>query len=345
MKKTIKNFLLICMCLFFGSIDNSFAGTDAAAFLKKSVGLKAIAMGGAFTSIADDTSAIYWNPAGLAQIQDNYSVYAMGTTVISDKYPGLKDVIPTHQFFAVSIPIQKLTDFLGKTVIGIGYISSKMDAQYTSRRAERLGTISDSDSAYYLTAGFPLWQSNTSFYIGASLKYITKNMSDIGVSAGGLDIDVGVMYSIDALKYGMISFGAVLQKGVNIGDDSAPVTAKFGFSDEFVFTEKLKLTGAVDLVQRHEEPLIGNLGIEFGIINILSLDSFGIDGIFLRGGVEGYAVENRYNISTDYNETVSYNFGLGVDFSILKTILKLDIAMCSGNIFDQNTKFALNFFF
>ena len=75
MKKTIKNFLLICMCLFFGSIDNSFAGTDAAAFLKKSVGLKAIAMGGAFTSIADDTSAIYWNPAGLAQIQDKYSVY------------------------------------------------------------------------------------------------------------------------------------------------------------------------------------------------------------------------------------------------------------------------------
>lgn len=345
MKKMIKNSLLIFLCLLFLGIDNSFAGTDAAAFLKKSVGLKAIAMGGAFTSIADDTSAIYWNPAGLAQIQDNYSVYAMGTTGISDKYPGLKDVIPTHQFFAVSIPMQKWTDFLGKTVIGIGYISSKMDAQYTTSRAERLGTISDNDSAYYLTAGFPLWQSNTSFYIGASLKYITKNMSNIGVSVGGLDIDVGVMYSIDALKYGMISFGAVLQKGVSMGDDSAPVTAKFGVSNEIVFAERLQLTGALDLVQRQKEPLVGNLGIEFGIIDILNLYSFGINGVFLRGGIEGYAIENRYDISADYNETISYNFGLGIEFSILKTILNLDIAMCSGNIFDQNTKFALNFFF
>ena len=346
MKKIIKNSLLIYICLLFLGIDNSFAGTDAAAFLKKSVGLKAIAMGGAFTSIADDTSAIYWNPAGLAQIQDNYSVYTMGTTGISDKYPGLKDVIPTHQFFAFSIPMQKWTDFLGQTVIGIGYISSKMDnIPNTSDSAERLGTISDSDSAYYLTAAFPLWQSNTSLYIGASLKYITKNMSDIGVSVGGLDVDVGVMYSIDVLKYGIISFGAILQKGVSIGDDIAPVTAKFGVSNEIVFAERLQLTGALDLVQRQKEPLVGNLGIEFGIIDILNLYSFGINGIFLRGGIEGYAIENRYDISADYNETISYNFGLGIEFSILKTILNLDIAMCSGNIFDQNTKFALNFFF
>lgn len=33
-------------------------------------GLKATAMGGAFVSVADDISALYWNPAGLAQIDD-----------------------------------------------------------------------------------------------------------------------------------------------------------------------------------------------------------------------------------------------------------------------------------
>lgn len=346
MKRIINKLSLICVCLVFFGVTSVFAGTDAAAFLKKSVGVKAVGMGGAFTSIADDTSAIYWNPAGLAQIQDYYSVYAMGTTGASDKYPGLKDVIPTHQFFAFSIPLQKFTEILGKTVIGVGYISSKMDnIPHTTEDAKRLGTISDTDNAYYLSAGLPLWQSTTSLYIGASLKYITKKMSDVGVSDSGLDIDAGVIYSVDASNYGLISFGAIFQKGVNMGDDSAPMTTKVGVSDKILFVDKFQLTGALDLVQRQNEPLSSNAGLEFGVIDIFKTDSFGINGIFLRGGLEGYAIENRYDITSDYNETVSYNFGLGFDFSIMKTVLQLDIAICSGNIFDQNTKFALNFFF
>lgn len=344
--KKITKLLLVCISLVCTVTNYSFAGTDAAAFLKKSVGVKAIGMGGAFTSIADDTSAIYWNPAGLAQIQDYYSVYAMGTTGASDKYPGLKDVVPTHQFFAISIPLQKFTSVLGKTVVGVGYISSKMDnIQHTSSQGERLGTISDTDNAYYLTAGLPLWQSSTSLYVGASLKYITKKMSDVGVSDSGIDIDAGVIYSINTIENNALNFGAIFQKGVKMGDDSAPMTTKVGASDKYTFAEKFQLTGAVDLVQRQDNPLSGNIGLEFGMIDILKLDAFAINGIFLRGGVEEYAIENRYDISNDYNETASYNFGLGFDFSIMNTILQLDIAICSGNIFDQNTKFALNFFF
>jgi hypothetical protein len=344
--KKIKKLSLVLACLTFVGVTNAFAGTDAAAFLKKSVGVKAIGMGGAYTSLADDTSAIYWNPAGLAQIQDYYSVYAMATTGGSDKYPGLKDVTPTHQFFAASLPLQKFTDVLGKTVVGIGYISSKMDnIQHTADDGTYLGTISDTDAAYYLTAALPLWQSTTSLYVGASLKYITKNMSDVGVSEGGLDIDAGVIYSIDAADYGLISFGAIFQKGVQMGDDSAPMTTKVGASDKVVFAEKYQLTGALDLVQRQNEPLSGNLGLEFGVLDLLKMEMFSINGIYLRGGVEGYAVESRYNITSDYNETASYNFGLGFDFSIMNTYLQLDIAICSGNIFEQNTKFALNFFF
>nr|HPI73656.1 hypothetical protein [bacterium] len=46
--------------------DVSGVGTGAAAFLEIGVGARAMAMGGAYTSIANDATALYWNPAGIA---------------------------------------------------------------------------------------------------------------------------------------------------------------------------------------------------------------------------------------------------------------------------------------
>jgi outer membrane protein OmpA-like peptidoglycan-associated protein len=43
-------------------------GTTAATFLKIGVGPRAVAMGESYAGIADDPSAVYWNPAGISQI-------------------------------------------------------------------------------------------------------------------------------------------------------------------------------------------------------------------------------------------------------------------------------------
>ncbi|MBI5700711.1 PorV/PorQ family protein [Candidatus Saganbacteria bacterium] len=47
------------------------AGSEGFAFTKIPQGVKAVSMGGSFTAIADDPSAIYWNPAGLAQLTES----------------------------------------------------------------------------------------------------------------------------------------------------------------------------------------------------------------------------------------------------------------------------------
>ena len=45
--------------------DVSNVGTTAAPFLEIGAGARAVAMGGAFTAIADDPMSLYWNPAAL----------------------------------------------------------------------------------------------------------------------------------------------------------------------------------------------------------------------------------------------------------------------------------------
>lgn len=51
--------------------SSSDAGTSALPLLKVGVGPRPSAMGGSFAGLADDVSALYWNPAGLGQIKYN----------------------------------------------------------------------------------------------------------------------------------------------------------------------------------------------------------------------------------------------------------------------------------
>jgi len=46
-------------------------GTVGGQFLKLGVGARAAGMGGAYVSVADDATAVYWNPAGIARITGN----------------------------------------------------------------------------------------------------------------------------------------------------------------------------------------------------------------------------------------------------------------------------------
>ena len=50
-------------------------GTTAAKFLNVGIGSRANAMGGAFSSIANDATAMYWNPAGVANINEFQTIF------------------------------------------------------------------------------------------------------------------------------------------------------------------------------------------------------------------------------------------------------------------------------
>ena len=52
-----------------GTLGGQRAGTSSATFLRIGVGARAVGMGETFVAVANDPSAIYWNPAGLASLQ------------------------------------------------------------------------------------------------------------------------------------------------------------------------------------------------------------------------------------------------------------------------------------
>ncbi|MFC1554505.1 OmpP1/FadL family transporter [candidate division KSB1 bacterium] len=80
MKKLIAGVLVFSVILSLGSTNIVKAQSDpffafrSMSFLTEETGFgaKAIGMGGAFISVADDYSAVYWNPAGLALIDSKY---------------------------------------------------------------------------------------------------------------------------------------------------------------------------------------------------------------------------------------------------------------------------------
>ena len=68
----MKKFLLFIAILFpllqcTGFSQVTKVGTTAAKFLSVGVSARANAMGGAFTSVVNDASALYWNPAGASR--------------------------------------------------------------------------------------------------------------------------------------------------------------------------------------------------------------------------------------------------------------------------------------
>jgi len=69
----VTGFLLAAFSLWGAGLqaqEVSRVGTAAGQFLKIGMGARAVALAGAFVSITDDVSTLFWNPAGIATIPD-----------------------------------------------------------------------------------------------------------------------------------------------------------------------------------------------------------------------------------------------------------------------------------
>ncbi len=164
--------------------DTGQAGLDIAV-LEAGVGARALGMGGAFTAVADNADAPFWNPAGLAQINNN-EITAMQTKLSTDA---------DHYYVSYVTPL--LGGGLGISWIQVGMNSITQTGNSTSEYNEvtNLGIFSYFSNAYLLAYGRNI-TDNLSF--GITAKYLTSDMPGLvsieGASAYGYSITPGLLY-------------------------------------------------------------------------------------------------------------------------------------------------------
>ena len=187
------------------------AGTTAAPFLKIGVGARAVALGGNFVALANDANALYWNPAGIANI-NNISFSATHTEWFAGITHGaVQFAVPMSENFAIGFDVL--------------YLSSGNIEQTTLEQQNGNGIFYDaSDFALGVTYARKL---TNRFTVGVKAKFIQQRI--FNEEASTFAVDFGTMYKTDfnGLRIGMnlANFGGSMQMSGNdlllVGEDPA----------------------------------------------------------------------------------------------------------------------------
>ncbi len=174
--------VLVMNIVSYAAFSKDDAGTSAAQFLKLGAGARATAMGNAYAGLADDSTAVYWNPAGLLR--------TAGPELSFMHSVWFEDI--SYDWFSYSRPVGPL----GAFGLGVQYLSYGSITQ-TDNTGLDTGDFKPADSAVTLSYG----RKVCGFLAGVSVKYIS---SKIVTTATAYALDLGVMRTLlnDKLSLG-----------------------------------------------------------------------------------------------------------------------------------------------
>lgn len=159
-------------------------GTTAASFLEVGVGSAGISLGDAYTASVSDLSAIYWNPAGLANMATNEALFVY--------QPWVADISSLFAGFGIRVPG---VGTLGLSIFGMDY----GDIEVTNMDYQQGTGEMYSAYDYVVTLSYAR-QLVTWFSFGASAKYITSKIWHTQASAFALDLGVQVQTHLFSLS-------------------------------------------------------------------------------------------------------------------------------------------------
>ncbi|MBP7652452.1 PorV/PorQ family protein [Candidatus Dependentiae bacterium] len=305
-------FFLISILLFFN--DGVYAGTGEASglFLKMPVGSRAIGIGGAFTSVAEDINSMFWNPGGLGFLKKNEIMF-MHNNYFQD--------LKFHYLGAV-LKFDKHKSALGLSVtIFDGGIFDRTFITGSQNNPEELtsGGFDAEDMSVSLSYGVELVKN---IGLGASLKYLKSEIAEYSASGAAIDLGIQFKPELDI----PVKFGLSLK---NIGTklkylsekEDLPLTIKAGCNADIEFNDVFCLIPAADIGYSNSSEMSYNMGIEFLWFKNYGL-RFGFDslndagsGITIGAGAKinefsfDYAFVPYSKLGNSHNITLAYSFG------------------------------------
>lgn len=329
MKRTFIVFVL-GIALIFNAQSQTAAitktGTTAASFLKIGMGARAVGMGGAFTAVSNDISALYWNPAGLGFANYGEATFNHVDWILDTRF----------DYAAATIVI----DGLG--TLGASFATMGVGDMYVTTTAMPEGT------GERFTAGATMFgllfarNLTDKFSIGFNVKYIREQIWNM--SAQSVGIDVGTMYIapvFNGLRIGasMANFGPkmrlegrdnlvlvktgaggknIINAAYELDSYDLPLIFRVGLATDVLNEENNRFTLAVDAIHPNDNTEYVNSGLEYSWANIVSLRA-GWKSAFERGGEQGltFGAGVQYTFTASMEFLVDYAYQ---DFGRLKEV-------------------------
>jgi opacity protein-like surface antigen len=310
-------------------------GTTAASFLEIGVGARPLAMGGAFTALANDPSALYWNVAGIAKLNRTGIFFNHSEWVADINFDYLAGVVPVGRFGTLGISITALTmDEMDVTTV---------DAPEGTGQTFKAGDFA-------VSIGYALKLTDR-FAIGFNPKFIYQSIWEM--SATGFGIDVGVHYDTPfknvSLGFSMSNFGT---KMAMAGDNARvlhdidpqssgnndrvtalletskwalPLNFKIGLVYKAFDSEKHRAYLAVDAQHPNNDYESVNAGVEYVFNKMFALRG-GYKSLFLKDSEESFTLGGGINYPILGNILLHIDYAYA-DFGLLEKVQKFSIGL------------------
>ena len=263
----------------------SFAASGAS-FLKLGVGARALGLGSAYTSVANDVTALYWNPGGLAQLK-NREVSAMHAELFADT---------RFDFFGYAHPTSKGTWSIGAVYLSQGSIEGRSETRTKS------SDFTASDLS--VTFGASKYVSGRTS-LGLNLKVLQSKMA--GNSSSGFALDAGSIWKISDSKLEMGFAVQNLGPQMKFREEGYPLPLSLASGVSYPIFSRLLISADLKY-QPYDTRTSLSIGTEFSPVSMLSL----------RVGYLTNAIRAIGSKNNNFEEKVSNlsGFGLGIGFKI-----------------------------
>jgi len=231
----------ILLFTLVGTVYAGGPGTTAANFLKIGVGARATAMGGAFTALADDSTSLYWNPAGLARVEEG-EISAMYNMWFEGVHQGYLSLV-----FPPSVPTMGF---------GVNYVTMR-NLEGRDESGNFTETFEASD--LHIFAGF-------AGKIGKLLLGLSAGTISSTIFPDSETATLGTVGGLFEISEGFSVGVAAQNLGTKLGEDSLPLILKAGLA-----LKRGSLSLAADIGKPQDADLYYCAGIEGWIGETLAL--------------------------------------------------------------------------